>query len=114
MPGPREIAWQLGLADAALATSGGYRRALDAGAGRLPHAIDPRTGRPVTHGLVSVSGLAPEAARADAWATALLVLGPDEGPLVAEREGLAVLFVRERADGLAAVTTGGFERRMLR
>jgi len=113
-PGESRIAWQLGLADAALATSGDYRRYLEWEGRRLPHVIDPRTGRPVGHGTVSVSVLAAEAARADAWATALLVLGAEQGAAVAEREGLAVLFVRERGGRLETTTTGGFERQRLR
>jgi len=113
-PGESRVEWQLGLADAALATSGDYHRYLEWGGKRLPHVIDPRTGRPVTNGLVSVSVLAGEAARADAWATALLVLGPEMGTAVAEREGLAVLFVRERGGWLETTTTGAFERHLLR
>lgn len=113
-PGTPSVEWQLGLADAALATSGDYRRYLAWGGKRLAHVIDPRSGRPVSHGLVSVSVLAAEAARADAWATALLVLGPEAGAAVAEREGLAVLFVRERAGTLETTTTGAFARHLLR
>jgi thiamine biosynthesis lipoprotein len=112
-PGTSRVAWQLGLADAALATSGDYRRYLEWGGERLPHVIDPRSGRPVTKGLVSVSVLAAEAVLADAWATALLVLGPEEGAALAEREGLAVHFVHERGGWLETTTTGAFERRLL-
>ncbi len=113
-PGATHVEWQLGLADAALATSGDYHRFLEWKGRRLSHVIDPRTGRPVAHGLVSVSVLAPEAARADAWATALLVLGAEEGVTVAEREGLAVLFVRQREGRFETTTTGGFDRHRLR
>jgi thiamine biosynthesis lipoprotein len=68
----------------------------------------------VANGLLSVSVLAAEAAHADAWATALLVLGPEQGAAVAEREGLTVHFVRERDGRLEATTTGAFEARLLR
>jgi hypothetical protein len=67
----------LALEDAALATSGDYRNRVTWRGRGHSHVIDPRSGRPVQHPLVSVSVLAREAARADAWATALLVLGPD-------------------------------------
>jgi thiamine biosynthesis lipoprotein len=63
--------------------------------------------------LVSVSVLAAEAAVADAWATALLVLGPEAGAALADREGLAVHFVQERGGRLETTTTGAFERRLL-
>jgi len=97
LPGARRPAWVLDLEDEALATSGDYRERFRWKGRRYGHVLDPRTGHPVSHGLVSVSVVAPEAARADAWATALLVLGREAGRRVAEREGLAVLFV-SRAD----------------
>lgn len=101
-PGAGAIGWVVALADASLATSGDYRRFFEWEGRRRSHVIDPRSGRPVEHDLVSVSVLAAQAARADAWATALLVLGPEAGWRVAEREGLAVLFVRDRGGRLEA------------
>ena len=77
------------LEDRAIATSGDYRKFYRAEGRWLSHLIDPRTGRPVEHGLASVSVVHPEAVWADAWATALIVLGPERGPAVAAREGLA-------------------------
>lgn len=76
-----------------IATSGDYRRWLDAGGRRYGHTLDPRSGEPVGHGLRSVTVVHRSCMLADAWATALTVLGPDEGPAVAEREGLAAHFV---------------------
>jgi thiamine biosynthesis lipoprotein len=111
--GPSRVGWTVGLRDAALATSGDYRNAFVWHGRRFSHVLDPRTGRPVEHDLVSVSVLAAEALHADAWATALLVLGPDEGWRVAEREGLAVLFVREDANGFAAQASPAFDRHRL-
>lgn len=107
--GPVEVGWVVELEDEALATSGTLRRrrALDGRA--LPHVLDPRDGRPVRHPLRSVSVRAPRAARADAWATALLVLGPEEGWRVARRESLAALFVSEtKAGALVARATPDF------
>lgn len=97
------------LSDAAMATSGDYRNFYDAGGERRTHIIDPRTGRPVTHGLASVSVVHAEAAVADAWATALLVLGPEEGPACAEAEGVAAYFiVRREGEGFDTSVTTGF------
>ena len=59
----------------------------------LTHIIDPRTGRPVEHGLGSVTVVHPACVTADAWATALYVLGEDEGFRYAERNGVAALFL---------------------
>ncbi|MEN8182159.1 MAG: FAD:protein FMN transferase [Myxococcota bacterium] len=113
-PGPSRIGWTLALADASLASAGDYRRYFEWQGRRYSHAIDPRTGRPVDHDLVSVSVLAPDATRADAWATALLVLGPEAGPRVATREGLAVLFVLDRGAGLETRATPALEPHDLR
>ncbi|MBN2309227.1 MAG: FAD:protein FMN transferase [Candidatus Hydrogenedentes bacterium] len=77
----------------ALATSGDYRNYYEVDGNRLSHTIDPRTGRPITHHLASVSVLHDECAMADAYATALMVLGPEEGFALAEKLGLAALFI---------------------
>lgn len=82
------------LDDQAVATSGVYRLFREESGKQVSHVIDPRTARPVTHDLVSVSVVADTAMEADAWATALLVLGPDEGFQVAQKLGLAATFLR--------------------
>jgi thiamine biosynthesis lipoprotein len=80
-----------------VATSGDYRNFVDLDDGRYSHTIDPRTGRPVEHTLASVSVVHPSAMWADGLATALNVLGPEVGFELAEREGLAALFLIRRA-----------------
>ena len=89
----------LSLADASMATSGDYRSFYELAGRRVSHTIDPRTARPVEHGLASVTVIHQRCALADGWATALMVLGPGEGPEVAEREGLAALFLTRNDDG---------------
>jgi thiamine biosynthesis lipoprotein len=94
-----------------MATSGDYRNFYEVAGQRRSHLIDPRTGRPIEHGLASVTVLHPEAARADAWATALAVLGPTEGAKVAEREGLAAFFVvREGPSAFRSIESPVFAR----
>jgi thiamine biosynthesis lipoprotein len=84
------------LTDTALATSGDYRNYYERDGVRISHTIDPRTGRPITHALASVTVVHPSCMTADALATALNVLGPEAGPDLAAREGIAALFlVRE-------------------
>lgn len=92
-----------------LATSGDYRRFIDEGAERRTHVVDPRTGRPVQHGVASASVLAPDCATADAWATALMVLAPDEGLEKIEADATleAQLIVRTSA-GMTVRATAGF------
>jgi thiamine biosynthesis lipoprotein len=77
----------------AAATSGDYRNFRDLEGKRYSHTIDPRTGYPITHNLASVTVLHSSAMWADGYATALNVLGPEEGFALAERLGLAALFV---------------------
>ncbi len=92
----------------AVATSGDYRNWFELDGVRYSHEIDPRTGRPVSHGLVQVTVLAPSCMEADAWATALLVAGPREGPDLARRLGLKALFLRRREGTLLEIPVAGF------
>lgn len=85
----------------AIATSGDYRRGFQWNDRRHAHTIDPRDGRPVQNGVVSVTVLHPECVLADAWSTALTVLGEHEGGALAEAEGLAAHWVVQDAGGRA-------------
>jgi thiamine biosynthesis lipoprotein len=75
----------------AVITSGSYRHYLEAEGRRFGHIIDPRSGWPVEHALVSVTVVGDDAATAAAWGTALLCLGPRAAVATAERESLAAL-----------------------
>ncbi len=91
---------RLALHGLAIATSGDYRRCFTTADGRcLPHTLDPRSGRPITHGMASVSVVHDSAMWADAWSTALTVLGPEAGLALAQAQGLAALLVWREADG---------------
>ncbi|MEM6440726.1 MAG: FAD:protein FMN transferase [Pseudomonadota bacterium] len=83
--------------DMGLASSGGYRNWLERDGKRFSHMIDPVTGRPVEHDTAAVTVLAENAMLADAWATALHVMGRDEGLALAERLDLAALFTQAEA-----------------
>ena len=87
------------LTDAALATSGDYRNFYDLDGVRVSHTIDPRTGHPVTHRLLSVSVIAERCSLADARSTALNVLGPEAGYALAVAQGWAALFVTDDGAG---------------
>lgn len=82
----------------ALATSGDYRQYREQDGVRVSHIIDPRTGFPVEHRLASATVVADTAMMADAYATALLVMGDMDGPKFADAAGLAAVFV-VRAEG---------------
>lgn len=98
------------LTDTALATSGDYRNFFETDGQRYSHTIDTRTGKPVTHSLASVTVVDSKAWRADALATALLVLGPEKGMELAVREQLAVLFLTRDDSGIDERATPAFEQ----
>lgn len=83
----------LSLQDAAVATSGDYRHWVDVQGHRLSHTMDPRRAAPLMSSPASVTVLASTCAEADAWATALMVAGPDDGAALAVRQGLSALFL---------------------
>jgi thiamine biosynthesis lipoprotein len=83
-PGTEVAPMRVALHGLAIATSGDYVRG--------PHTIDPRTGVPATGGVTAASVIADRAIIADAWASALIVLG-DDAPAFAEREGIAARLV---------------------
>jgi len=102
------------LTDAAVATSGDYHRSFEIAGRRYSHIFDPRTGRPV-QGRPSVTVVSlpagaarPSAADADAWATALSVLGPAGLGLVEQRPGLEALIVTGTPEAHQVHMTGGF------
>ena len=86
----------------AIATSGNYRRWLDADGRRYSHTLDPRTGRPIDNGVRSVTVLHRSCMLADAWATALTVLGPEQGLAVAEAQGLAAHMICDDGERMSA------------
>ena len=105
----RSIAITMNLTGLAIATSGDYRNYFEAEGRRYSHSIDPRTGYPVEHDLVSVTVVHPSCMIADAWATALIVLGPERAMVVAQAQGLAVYFIRRVEDKFVHSQTPLFE-----
>ncbi|RMF20082.1 MAG: FAD:protein FMN transferase [Gammaproteobacteria bacterium] len=104
---PRRI---VGLTDAAVATSGSYRNFFDKDGKRYSHTIDPRSGRPVEHTLASVTVVSSSVAFADGLATAMMVLGPEQGYDLAVKEGWAVYFIISGPDGFVDLSTPVFDR----
>ena len=109
VPGERAVHRVLRISGEAVATSGDYRNFFEVDGQRYSHTIDPRTGRPVTHTLASVTVVHASALAADALATALSVLGPQDGVELAEREGIAALFVTHHGEALRETATAAFE-----
>jgi thiamine biosynthesis lipoprotein len=91
----------LALQDAAVATSGDYRHWVEVQGRRLSHTMDPTRGAPLIAPPASVTVVARSCAEADAWATALMVLGPERGTALARQRGLDALFLLRNDDGSA-------------
>lgn len=99
----------LRITDTSIATSGDYRNYFEYRDTSYSHTIDPRTGRPVRHKLAAVTVIHPVNAFADALATALLVLGPEAGPPLAEDLGIAAYFLVRRETGIEEIATPQFD-----
>lgn len=97
----REVERVLALSGTALATSGNYRNFYVEQGQRYAHTIDPRLGRPIRHRLASVTVLDPSCARADALATALMVLGEERGRVLVEENRIAAYFLIHDKESLA-------------
>ncbi len=98
----------LPLEQGCLATSGEYRNSYEWEGRRYSHTIDPRTAAPVDHLLASASVHHESCARADAYATALMVLGPDEGVRFAQEADLAALLLVYNSDTVTESMTDAF------
>lgn len=95
----RSVQKTINLNFGAMATSGSYRNYREIDGRRFSHTIDPRTGYPISHRLVSVTVVHNSCAEADGWATALNVLGPKEGLKIADLYGLAAYLVVMTEEG---------------
>lgn len=98
------------LGDAAVATSGDYRNYYEHDGVRFSHIIDPQTGKPIQHNLVSVTVITSNCMDADAYATALTVMGPQRALEFAEQKQLAVLLITREEDGFKEHTSTAFAR----
>ncbi len=94
------------MQDAAVATSGDYRHGVTVQGQRLSHTMDPATGAPLRSSPASVTVVARNCAEADAWATALMVLGVEAGCALAVRRGIDALFLMRDADGVQTRAVG--------
>ncbi len=100
LPDARTLYATVALGDESVATSGDYRNFWDASGSRYSHIIDPRTGRPLPYVGAAVTVIHERAVLADAWATAMTVLGPEGGATLADELDLGVIFVRQGESGL--------------
>jgi thiamine biosynthesis lipoprotein len=101
--GVRSVAGVMELHDMAIATSGDYRNFVEIAGTRYAHTMDPRTRQPLSNRLAAVTVLAATCILADAWATALMVLGEVAGIALAKERGMDALFTLRDGAGLVEV-----------
>lgn len=96
--------------DNAVATSGDYRNYFEADGQRFSHIIDPATGKPINHNLVSVTVINPKSMTADGLSTALMVMGAEQGMKFAVENDLAALFISKTDNGFKEQFTVKFKQ----
>lgn len=97
--GERAIQTVVELPNHALATSGSYRKFTIREGKKFSHTLDPKTGKPVTHNLLSASVLAKNCTLADAFATACMVIGKEKALQLAKQEGFEVYLISSTHNG---------------
>jgi len=106
-----DVYFALSLENQAIATSGDYRNYFLDGKKRYSHVIDPKTGRPVSNGIVSVSVISDQCTFADGLATALMVMGHESGiELVNGISGTECLMIQENETGFKLFYSDHFPR----
>ncbi len=104
------IASVVNLKNKALATSGSYRKFFIKDGKKFSHAVDPHTGFPVQHNLLSISVLADNCTDADAYATALLVMGLEKAQKFAEAKGIDFFAIYDQNGKNKYYSTSGFKK----
>lgn len=98
-----------------LVTSGNYRKFYIENGEKFSHTIDPRTGYPVKHNLLSATVMAPTAAMADAYATYLMVIGLEKGKeFISQAEDMDALMVYGENEDLKIYATEGITQKQLK
>ncbi|MGM0481636.1 MAG: FAD:protein FMN transferase [Pseudomonadota bacterium] len=107
--GERSIQQIVSMNEGALATSGDYRNFYQENGRRYSHIINPLTAEPIQHNLVSVSVYADDAMSADAYATALLVMGSEQAKAFVQQRNMAAFLVIKTSDGFQQWVSPAFE-----
>lgn len=92
-----------------VSTSGDYRNYFERDGRRYSHTLDPQSGQPIEHHLAAVTVIDKSTLRADGLSTALMVLGPEKGLALAERNGIAAFFVVREGQGFVTTSTKAFD-----
>jgi thiamine biosynthesis lipoprotein len=110
MLGSPSVQRVIAMREGAVATSGDYRNFFTQEGALYSHVIDPRTGRPVTHALTSVTVVAASCMEADALSTAMMVMGPDAGHAFARGLRISAIFMVKDGRSIREVATPEFAK----
>ncbi|MFC0179204.1 FAD:protein FMN transferase [Thorsellia kenyensis] len=115
-PTDLEVAVQelINLKGQSISTAGSYRNYFEENGTRYSHVIDPNTGKPITHKLISATVIAPSALEADAWDTGLMVLGKDKAMEVAKQNNLAVYLIYKSGNDFKVEMTEQFKEYVIK
>lgn len=100
----------IGLQNLAMATSGDYRNYFEQDGVRFSHEIDPKTGKPIQHNLVSITVLNRSCMTADGLATGLFVLGEEQSLAIAEKNNLAIYLIIKTNNGFETKMSSAFKQ----
>ncbi len=101
------------ISDYAIATSGDYRNFIERDGKSFSHTISPQNGLPVKNELASATVFAPDCMEADAYATAIMALGAEEGIRLAEKLKLPVILFLHRGNGKFAMRVSSAARELI-
>lgn len=111
LTGKRQVYEVIAIGNEAVATSGDYRNYFEKNGKRYSHTIDPLSGYPITHKLASVTIIHESTMIADALATAILVMGSNEGIQFADKNGIAAFLIVKSANGFKHVYSSAYQAR---
>lgn len=107
--GERRVERVISVSDMGVATSGDYRNYFEKDGKRFSHTLDPRSGRPIVHGLASVTVVMRTSAEADALATAFMVMGEEAALALAEQRDIPVFLLVKESDGFREYHSTAFQ-----
>jgi len=106
--GQREAQRIVSLSNISIATSGDYRNYFEIDGQRYSHTIDPASGYPIQHKLVSVTVITEHCIEADGYATAMLVMGTEKSLALAEKLNMAVFLIEKTEQGFVEHKSAAF------
>lgn len=105
----RSVYKVLEVSEGSMATSGDYRNFFEQDGMRYSHTLDPQTGYPIRHDLVSATVMGERSVLSDAYATAFMVMGAEAAMALASDQDLAVYLIQRNGEGDTETLSGRFD-----